>query len=114
MSTARPIGDLQQQLCVAPSDEAFAVLVWENHRDFWITRKEKDDKDKRGKKRKAANKNKEGEEDDDEEEEPDNVGTLYTILRGGVKHCGGWTNCLRKAKKGAKSLSNWPWIPRVP
>ena len=30
MSTARPNGDPDQQLYVAPSGEAFAVLMWEN------------------------------------------------------------------------------------
>ena len=81
LSTARPNNDPAETLYVTPSDEAYAVVVWENYAPFWTWKAEI----------KAAKREPTQEDLKDPRSEP-----AYTKPKGGVAEWGGWSKEGRK------------------
>ena len=109
ISTARPNNDPNQMLYVTPSDEAYAVLVWENYAPHWTWKEQllvpvqaaadkdkgKEGKDKEAAKPKPAAKPTYRAPTDEELQAPGAKPT-YTTPDGGVAKWGGWKKTGRK------------------
>ena len=109
ISTARPNNDPNQMLYVTPSDEAYAVLVWENYAPHWTWKEQllvpvqaaadkdkgKEGKDKEAAKPKPAAKPTYRAPTDEELQDARSKPT-YTTPDGGVAKWGGWKKTGRK------------------
>ena len=116
ISTARPNNDPKAMLYVTPSDEAYAVVVWENYAPHWAWKAEIKARNQAAKAKKRAAKDnnqdpkdnnqdpKDNNQEDalmvegptDKDKEDSRSKPAYTTPEGGVAEYGGWSKDGRK------------------